>query len=117
MLLRLLPLLAALLVLPAQPLGTHVAVPGEASVAAHERNAPLSRVGDLVTRKNRYAASLEEYFAIDDDPDQHGRRLHAVAHAPAVASVFVGRSYPPADHEPRPVHRGRAHPSTGPPHA
>jgi hypothetical protein len=112
-----LPLLAALLVLSAQPVGMRVVATGEASVVAHGRDAAPGQSGDFVTRKNRHAASIDEFFAIDDDSDQHARSLHAAVRTPDFAPVAVERRNPPVYRGPRPDRRARAHLSTGPPQA
>jgi len=40
-------------------------------VQGPDRDAHPADHGDFTTRKNRHAASIEEYFAIDDDSDQY----------------------------------------------
>jgi hypothetical protein len=113
---RLLPLLAAMLVLPAQPAGVRVATPNEASLTSHERGAAPSRLGDLASRKHRQTASLEEYSAIDDDPDEHTRALRGLVRIAVAAPPFAERLLPPPYCSPRPSHRACAAPPTGPPH-
>jgi hypothetical protein len=115
-LVRLLPLLAAALLLLAQPVGTYVPVQGDAFVASHGRDAP-SRAGDIVTRKQRHAASLEEYFAVDDDPDQSLASSLALIRAKASARLAIAPSLPCRYRAPPPSHRACAAPPTGPPFA
>ena len=117
-LLRLLPLLSAIMLLAVQPLGIRAPVPHDTIVASHEHDVLPPRQGDLVTRKQRHAASLEEFFAIDDDSDQYAK-------APPGLAAMLARSWPVAERprpplcyrEALPTHRPCAAPQTGPPHA
>ncbi len=113
---HMLPALAAWLLLSAQPAGRDAPAHGAAIFASHERDG--RQAIDLVTRKQRHATSLEEYFAIDDDGEQY-------AQSPPQLAVVSGRPTPvtprtephPCYREPLLSHRSCAAPSTGPPHA
>jgi hypothetical protein len=116
---RWLPALAALLVLSVQPAGITMQAHSDAVVASHERNTLPSRHDDLVTRKQRHAASLEEYFAVDDDPDQFANQLPRLACGFARCALVVAgqrQALPCCRHVPL-SHSPCAAPPTGPPHA
>ena len=85
----------------------------DAIVGAKEHGQPTPHF-DLVTRKNRHAGSLEEFFAIDDDSDQYDQPP-----APLV-KIFTWYTLvadkPRAFHVQTPRHHWpRAALSTGPP--
>ena len=104
-LLRLFPLLSAVLLLTAQPLDLRAPAPHETVVVSHEHDVLPPRSGDLVTRKQRHAASLEEFFAIDDDSDQYHKappgfaavlvRTDARHRAGATAALLSRKLFPP----------------------
>jgi hypothetical protein len=77
----------------------------------HGTPAPLV---DLTTRKNRHAASIEEFLAIDEDSDEYAKAL-------AIVAPDITWSTTIAERQPRlygvtPIsHWPRAAPSTGPP--
>jgi hypothetical protein len=112
----LLPALLALLLHAPTAAGKPLSSSDLASVGSFERGNPLPAVVDLTTRGQRHAASIEEYFAIDDDADQYAKwPAQAVPVTTAFTLVLelqpfvyggVAASHPP-----------RAAPSTGPPHA
>jgi hypothetical protein len=105
---------AAALLLTAQPIDLRSAG-SDLVVAGIEREAP-HRAGDFVTRKQRHAASLEEFFAIDDDADQFSASAeHVIALAPTRAILFA--VHQPSVHygEPPPSHKPCAGLQTGPP--
>jgi hypothetical protein len=117
-LLRLIPLVAAALLLTAQPLDWRVAAGADAVVTGIEREAPQRSAGDFVTRRHRHAASVEEFFAIDDDADQFSASAeHVIVPAPTSAIRFA--VYQAATHfgEIPPSHRPCAGSQTGPPTA
>jgi hypothetical protein len=109
-----------LLVLLAQgPVGaSEPAHPAESSlVRGADRDAHPSVHGDLTTRKHRHAASIEEYFAIDDDSDQYVKSAAALdAERPHYTILADRTALPPPLAVPR-SHRACAAPATGPPHA
>ncbi|MBM3528206.1 MAG: hypothetical protein FJX62_08945 [Alphaproteobacteria bacterium] len=114
---RLLPLLAALLVFAPQPAGKPAGVPGETSVALLGRDSLPAAFGDFITRKNRHAGSIDEYFAIDDDADQYAGSQPALSRTAVYRPIGYGlRPWTLVD-DPRPGRRARAHLSTGPPQA
>jgi hypothetical protein len=113
-LLQSLPIVAAALLLSAQPLDTRSPAQHDLVVQNGEGIAPLQ--GDFVTRKRRYAASIEEYFAIDDDSEQHVNSLTrtrspSLARSLEVAEPQVVSAY----REWRPGRRPDAALPTGPP--
>jgi hypothetical protein len=115
-LVHLLPALAAWLLLSAQPAGRDTPVHGAAVLASHERDGRPAV--DLVTRKQRHAASLGEYFAVDDDAEQYAQSPPQVAVVRGRSTWVTPRSEPRLCYrEPLPSHRPCAAPSTGPPHA
>jgi hypothetical protein len=115
-LLRLLLVLSPALLLTTQPLGIRTPVPHDVAIVSHERDALPPRAGDFATRKQRHAASLEEFFAIDDDPDQSPSSLVRIM-APALTRVvpFAAPGLPARHREPLPSHKPCAGPQTGPP--
>jgi hypothetical protein len=116
--LRLLPALTALLLFSAQPAGRNQPAQHDAAVASHERDAAAPRAADWVTRKQRHAATLEEFFAIDDDSDQFAKPpLSLVAPALDGFTQIDERERAARYREARPNHRACAAPPTGPPHA
>jgi hypothetical protein len=117
-LLRLLPIVAALLLLAASPLGVSPPLHGESVLASGEQGAQPPRRGDFITRKHRHAASLEEFFAIDDDSEQHFNSLpRGLAPALARYAVFVEPRAVSRYREWRPSYRPSAAFPTGPPSA
>ena len=115
-LVRVLPALMAWLLLSAQPAGRDAPLYGEAVFASHERDGRLAV--DFVTRKQRHVASLEEYFSLDDDAEQHVQSLPQVTVVTDRPTRVAPRVEPlPCYREPLPTHRPCAAPSTGPPHA
>lgn len=114
-LVRLLPFVAAVLLLSMQPLGVRTQAPHDAVVASFEREAP-HRAADIVTRKQRHAASLEEYFAIDDDADEFSAPVGSIAAPYPVRGDRFASAGPCSGYsEPQPTHRPCAGLQTGPP--
>jgi hypothetical protein len=112
----LLPVLLALLLVTA-----HEAVAGgpghvDASFVSHEREALPPPLGDFVTKKQRHTASLEEYFAIDDDAEQYFKPPPRVVPADT-PYVLVVEPLPSHYRAALPNRRPCAAPPTGPPHA
>jgi hypothetical protein len=117
-LLRLLPLLAALLLLPTQPLGTHAPIPHESVLESGRHGAQPPASGEFITRKQRHAASLEEYFAIDDDSEQHFVSQARVVASQIACHIEFAEPQPVLCYrEWRPSHRPNAALPTGPPSA
>jgi hypothetical protein len=115
-LVRVLPALVACLLLSAQPAGRNAPVQGEAFIASRDRDSRPAV--DIVTRKQRHAGSLEEYFAIDDDADQFVPSQPQLAVVIRQSTRLVARPEPPNCYrDARPTHRPCAAPATGPPHA
>jgi hypothetical protein len=109
-------MLAALLLLGAQPLGRPLPAHGDSVLASGEQNAQPQRRGDFIIRKHRHAASLEEFFAIDDDSEQHFNSLpRGLAPANARQLAFVERRAVSRYRDWRPSHRPIAAFPTGPP--
>jgi hypothetical protein len=118
LLVRLLPALLAFLLASAQPAGRHLPSYGEEAIASLDRDSRPGRSADLITRKQRYAASIEEYFAIDDDADQYIESPRRLAAALARSTPITAAPLPlPCYGEVPPSHRPCAAPPTGPPHA
>jgi hypothetical protein len=115
-LVRVLPALVACLLLSAQPAGRNAPVHGEAFIGSHDRDSRPTV--DIVTRKQRHAGSLEEYFAVDDDADQFVQSHSQLAVVIRESTPVVARPEPPNCYrEALPTHRPCAAPPTGPPHA
>jgi hypothetical protein len=112
----LLPALLALLLHAPSAAGKPLTMPNIAAAEIFERSNPLPVAIDLTTRSQRHAASIEEYFAIDDDADQYAKW-------PAHVAPLTTRYTPVRELQPfvygavAPSHPPCAAPPTGPPHA
>ena len=115
-LLRLLAFVSAAFLLTAQPLGI-TPTPNVSFLESHERDVAPLREGELVTRKqHRRAATLEEFFAIDDDSDQYVSAAVRVLAATSAWSVPLAARCLPARYRDAPSsHKPCAGPQTGPP--
>jgi hypothetical protein len=115
-LLRVVPALLACLLLSAQPTGRSAPTHGEAVIVSYARDGQPAI--DLVTRKQRHAASIEEYFTVDDDAEQYVQSPPQLAVVIRRSTPVVARPEPPNCYrEAPPSHRPCAAPPTGPPHA
>jgi hypothetical protein len=116
-LLRLLTVVSAVFLLTAEPLGVHAPTTNVSFLESHERDVAASRTGDLVTRKqHRRAASLEEFFAIDDDSDQYTPSSARIVAAAFTWSVPLAVPCSPVRYrDALPSHRPCAGTQTGPP--
>jgi hypothetical protein len=112
----LLPALLALLLHAPVAAGKSLSIYDVAAAESFRHDMPLPTAVDLATRSQRNAASIEEYFAIDDDADQYAKRS---AYASPLTTPYtlvvelqlffygaVAPSHPPC-----------AAPPTGPPYA
>jgi hypothetical protein len=115
-LLLLLLLLSPALLVTAQPLGARPLAPHGLVIASHQHDVLPPRADDLVTRKQRHAASLEEFFAIDDDSDQAPPSSVRFA-VPALmrATSLVAPPLRACHRDAPPSHKPCAGPQTGPP--
>jgi hypothetical protein len=115
---RLLLVVSPALLLTTQPLDVRLPASHVVVVGSHERDVLPPRADDLVTRKQRHAASLEEFFAIDDDSDQSPPSSVRIV-LPALLRVMpLAAPRLPACHpEAPPSHKPCAGPQTGPPTA
>jgi len=116
-LLRLLAIASAAILLTAQPLGNRTPAPHATVATSHERDVLPPRAGDLVTRKqHRHAATLEEFFAIDDDSDVYGSAAVRIAGAASTWLVLLAAPRPSIRYrDALPSHKACAGPQTGPP--
>jgi hypothetical protein len=114
--LGLLPALLALLLHAPIAANAPLSIFEPASVESFERGNPLPSAGDLITKKQRHAASIEEYFAIDDDADQHAKWPERAV-ALSTPFTLVGELQPFVYSGVAPSHPPCAAPPTGPPHA
>jgi hypothetical protein len=94
--------------------------PSLSDVAAAEsvkRGKPLPAAVDLTTKSRRHAASIEEYFAIDDDADPYAKWPAQAATLLTTPFTLVAELRSFVYDAVAQSHPRRAAPSTGPPHA
>lgn len=119
-LLRLLPALVAALLFAALPAAAEPQTQPDAAVAVHDgaaqTSAPAPKQADHTSRRPHRNADLEEFIAVDDDPEQNSKLLTFAA----VETAGVALAIPVLDRMPNgapPVRRLGTPFPTGPPHA